>query len=691
MKALPLLLLCGCSLSAFAQRPDNYCPPNSKVSFTQSTLPIVKISVNGSEIQRRNAISARLTIINNGDGAANYVDGSNQTTVYDGDATIKYVGNSTFTNSEKKTYLLQANGKNWLLKAEGADRSMVRTLLASELAANFMSKVPTAELCEVTIDGVYYGIFNLSTPNESLLSDGETLVSVDRNDAAKCYTSAYKPYTSGGSAVSAATVVYHYVSPDASDAVSIATTNSALSAMEQALRESDNSKIALTSFADYLLNSEFAHNADAYRLHADMWISANGVASMIPGDATLGFGNYDAFEGFRSDSWVYNTNDIFSAQDEPQLIPFYWYTLTHNADFQTLLKSRWAEYRKSVFSNDNVTKLIDGYISTLKMSGAAARNEEAWSVWERKLWPNYYRSTSLDDEATYLKQWIADRLQWMDNYIGEEDVVVPEVPTQVVPVKIASGFNEDCIAESSLDVPLSVSAHPALDGHGSILVSAEMSGVSKGIPANGNLVVDNGNTYQFANFTADNCLYLKQTSSAGTLTFAEQVTADSLCVLLVGTNRDMYELSYVPTVTYSDGTTEQIDAQYVSDWCVESYGDFVYKNLNRYRTDYNGGGIDGTKVNLSENKFKVSSTKPIKSVTFTSQCRNDSYGYGMVGIFAISAVQRQSSGIESVGAQPAAKVIKSISSVTGVLRTSLQKGINIVVYTDGTSAKIYVK
>jgi len=69
-------------------------------------------------------------------------------------------------------------------------------------------------------------------------------------------------------------------------------------------------------------------------------------------------------------------------------------------------------------------------------------------------------------------------------------------------------------------VPSSVSAHPALDGHGSILVSADVLGVSNGLPSNGLLVADNGNPYQLADYTANNCLYLKQTNASGTLTFA---------------------------------------------------------------------------------------------------------------------------------------------------------------------------
>lgn len=692
---ISLMLVCACAVPCVAQRYDNYCPPGNKVAFTQSTLPIVKIDVDGNTIQRRSAIDARLTIINNGEGHTNYCDAAGQTAVYDGAATIKYIGNSTFTASDKKSYLLQAGDRVWELKADGADRSMVRNMLARELASQFVDKVPSSQLCEVTIDGVYYGIYHLSQSITSLLDSGDILVSVDRNDVLHNYSSAVHPVKTDGSVVNEATVRYHYVSPDANDADARAKADAHISSMEEALMGQNYAgAIDVASFADYLLTSEFAHNADSYRLHALICFPAEGGATMILGDASLGFGNYDAFESFRSDTWTYNCNDIFAAQDEPQLVPFYWYNLIHDASFQSVLKERWAAYRTEVYTAANISAIIDRYVALLKSSGAIERNEQAWSVWSRRLWPNYYMSTSIDDEARYLKEWISERLAWMDAHVGDESVVEPVDPsarTEITPVAIASGFNSDCVAETRNAAPTDKNMHPALDGHGSVLIPSSMALSGKGIPDDGLLTADNGHQFRFGAYDTDNCLYLDRTGAQGTLVFAEPVMADSLCVLLVGTNRENYELKYIATVNYADGTSEQTDPQLVSDWCVEAYDDFVYRNLSRWRSDYNGGAIDGTRVNLSENMFKVNSSKPVRSVTFLSQCQLDEWGYGMLGIFAVSAARRITSGIDDIAATSHDRTIKAIWTLDGSLSTSLRPGINLVLYSDGTTKKIFVK
>ena len=691
---LSILFICDCALPIVAQRSDNYCPPNTNVVLTQSTLPIVKIDVKGSTIQRQTPINGHLTIIDNGEGEINHCDtksASSQNPLYNGPIHIKYIGNTTFTNSEKKSYLIQADNKSWQLNACGADRSMIRTMLANDLARNFMDIVPSATLCEVVIDDVYYGVYQLSDYIGNIFDNEDMAVSVDRNDAVQTYASAIKPVDNDGTSINVATITYKHIFPDNA----YTTPNALIASTEQSFLSGRFDGINLTSFADYMLNSEFSHNADSYRLHALMCFPKNASTIMIPGDATLGFGNYDAFESFRSDTWLYRNNDMLAAQDEPQLIPFYWFNLIHNEDFQAILKERWSQYRKEVYTTDYIDQLIDGYVKILKNSGAADRNNDAWNIWSRKLWPNYYCSTSFDDEISYLKHWITERLEWMDNNIGNEEIIEPIDPTaksQIVSLEIASGFNSDCIATSLNDVPESASSHPALDNHGSVLVTSAMANGGKGLPENGSLIAENGHIFQFGDYLSDNCLYLDRTDATGTLIFTEPTQADSLCILLVGTNREYYELKYLATINYTDGSSEQADPQFVSDWCVEAYNDFVYRNLTRWRSDYNGGGIDGTKVNLSENQFKVNKNKMIQSITFTSQCRDDEWGYGMLGIFAISAVKRTTSGIEDIeNTDHASKTIKSIYTLSGSLSTRLNKGINIVVYTDGSSEKIFIK
>ena len=98
------------SLGAHAQRWDNYPPANKYVRLTQTNLPIVFINVNTTMILREERITARMKIIDNGEGELNYADTvthPGQRIDYDGYAAIKYRGNSSFDASDKKPYSIK--------------------------------------------------------------------------------------------------------------------------------------------------------------------------------------------------------------------------------------------------------------------------------------------------------------------------------------------------------------------------------------------------------------------------------------------------------------------------------------------------------------------------------------------------------------------------------------------------------
>ena len=62
--------------------------------------------------------------------------------------------------------------------------------------------------------------------------------------------------------------------------------------------------------------------------------------------------------------------------------------------------------------------MIDSLYNVLTADGAVDRNSQAWPRWGIYVWPNYYRAQSYDDAIGYLKQWIRDRLAWMDSQLG---------------------------------------------------------------------------------------------------------------------------------------------------------------------------------------------------------------------------------------------------------------------------------
>ena len=107
-----LLISCAACLAylfATAQQWDNYKSSlrNRYVKISKTNLPIVFIDVGGNIIQRNTRILARMKVIDNGAGRYNYGDTAaypNQTVDYEGYVALKYRGNSSFNNSDKKPY-----------------------------------------------------------------------------------------------------------------------------------------------------------------------------------------------------------------------------------------------------------------------------------------------------------------------------------------------------------------------------------------------------------------------------------------------------------------------------------------------------------------------------------------------------------------------------------------------------------
>lgn len=72
-----------------------------------------------------------------------------------------------------------------------------------------------------------------------------------------------------------------------------------------------------------------------------------------------------------------------------------------------------------------------------------ARNEEAWGMFGRYVWPNAYVGKSYDDEVTYLKQFIRKRLRFMDRQL------LPQTQrTDTRSLSVATGFTDDVVVEA---------------------------------------------------------------------------------------------------------------------------------------------------------------------------------------------------------------------------------------------------
>mgnify|MGYP001366871712 CR=1 FL=1 len=172
-------------------------------------------------------------------------------------------------------------------------------------------------------------------------------------------------------------------------------------------------QVNLESFVDVSLMSEVSKNVDAYRLSAYMYKdkdSDDGRLTMGPiWDYNLAFGNADYYEGWDTQGWQVEAvlpNDDFT-------IPFWWCVIWTDQSFRWAVQQRWNALRNDFLSNSSVNSLIDSLHA--HMGQAVDRNFERWPTLGQYVWPNYYIGQTYEDEIEYLRNWIIDRMEWMDN------------------------------------------------------------------------------------------------------------------------------------------------------------------------------------------------------------------------------------------------------------------------------------
>lgn len=460
--AMLVLTLAGCK----RQPTNNFPPKNTDVELTSTNLPIVFIDVKGRTIDRYERIEGHMKIIDNGKGQLNYADlkaHPGQRIDYEGYVALRYRGNSTFNDSPKKPYsfrtldgrmkyaskrkakiLGMGKDDNWALLAPYSDKSMMRDLLAFEISRPWMEYTPQGRYCELILDGTYYGVYilcevvskgkhrlNLDKPRKSGYElTGDYLIEVDYDDDVY-YRSKFHPVDSNGNPLIDRFIHIQYKSPDYDDLneAQLQYINRRFDAMEQALASPQfrdpevgyRKYIDVLSFIDYQIAMELGHNIDGYRKSGKLYKrqdNVDGRFKTVVWDMNLAYGNCKLREGWRTEGWIYQCNDLLYAADEDLLIPFWWTRLNSDEDYVALLRDRWAQYRQSNLREEELMAVIDSMATVLTAHGAIDRDSQAWPRWGKYVWPNYYIATDFEDEIAFLKQWLHDRIAWMDKQLG---------------------------------------------------------------------------------------------------------------------------------------------------------------------------------------------------------------------------------------------------------------------------------
>lgn len=423
--------------------------PAAGFHFTSSNLPIVVLNTGGNDIPDDPKMDAVMGIIYNGPGQTNFLtDPFNN---YNNHIGIELHGSSSL-QFPQKSYAIETRDVNgtqhdtvllgmpeehdWLLYAPYDDKTCIRNILTYELANQTGHYAPRTKLCELVLNDHYMGMYVLIErikrdanrvdiaklqPTEISGDDltGGYIIKLDRDDGNGTYWTSNYPASTGFNPE----IVYVYpkandIVPQQRDYIQAYVDSFETALATQPFLDTVNGYrhfADASSFIDYFILTEACKNVDGYRLSTFLYKDkASKGGKLVAGpawDYNLAWWNANYCGGDDFTGWQYQQNDLCggSAND----IPFWWAKFMTDERFQEDLKCRWRELRDGIFSDSHIYSIIDSLVA--EMGPAADRHFEKWPILGTYVWPNPSPIPSdFPGEITALKQWVNDRLAWLD-------------------------------------------------------------------------------------------------------------------------------------------------------------------------------------------------------------------------------------------------------------------------------------
>ena len=444
------------------------------VSSESSNLPLIFINTNGKTIIANTKIMADMKVLNNISGVNYIYDTAYE---YDGKVGIEIRGNSS-AGFPKKSYTVETRlddttdinvkllglGKenDWVFHGPYPDKSLMRNVLAYHLGNKTGRWSPKTHFFELYLNGTYSGVYalvekikndknrlNLADLNDAdTIGDGLTggyILKLDRPESTDLEGRDYwiSPYRAPTTL--AQREYFLHVDPDGDDIKPVQHNyiKNYITNFENALY-SDNyldrtvgyyNYVDLMSFVDYYILTELSRNLDGYRISTFMYKdkdSKGGRLTMGPfWDYDISFGNANFFSAGNTAGWVVDG----MGNGDAYAMPFWWKKFRLDPVFNSYLKRRWNEHKTTFINTTYLNSLIDSCANDLRM--AQKRNFQTWNILNTYVWPNNYVGGTYENELTYLKNWLRDRITWMDGQIQPlEDIVQSVLGTESVQVEV---------------------------------------------------------------------------------------------------------------------------------------------------------------------------------------------------------------------------------------------------------------
>jgi hypothetical protein len=411
------------------------------VNFRTSRLPIIIIKTEGKTIVDEPKIPVKMGIIHHTNGQINQITDS--LNVYNGLAGIEFRGSSSQMfpkksygietwESEEVTRDVSLLGmpaeSDWVLYAPYSDKSLLRSDIIYYLARQMGQYATRTQFCELVINDQYQGLYVL----EEKIKRGKSRVPIDKlttSDITGGYilkidkftgnfdpkwTSPFKPYINDFPV----NILIEYPKAENLLEGQKQYIQKYVTDFETAL-DSKNFRDPITgyrkfidvpSFVDYFLINELCKNVDGYRIstyfYKDRDIKNPHIFMGPVWDYDLAFGNANYYNGYAETGWAYLNGDNYP-------VPFWWQKLLSDPYFTNQLKIRWTTLRKNILSTNKIEKYIDSM--TTYLGDAKDQNFQKWPILGIYIWPNYKISKTYQEEILWIKNWINNRLLWLDN------------------------------------------------------------------------------------------------------------------------------------------------------------------------------------------------------------------------------------------------------------------------------------
>ena len=416
------------------------------VVLDSTNLPIIVINTFGQQIKDHPRITVFMGIIDNGPGMMNHVTDSFNNC--NGDVSIEIRG-STSQQYPKKSYAftpLDTGGNNialpilgcpeetdWILYAPYPDKTLMRNTLAYYLFNRMGHYASRTRFVELILNNDYKGVYEL---HEKVKQDDQrvdiaklTTSDTTGDDLTGGYIVKIDKTTGSGdetwTSVIDDEVFFQYHDPEDEDLLDVQKEyiQSYINLFETTLKgplfsdpDSGFRKYAdETSFMDFLLLQETGRTVDGYRSSCFFFKdkdSKGGKLTMGPAwDYNLSFGNCDYCDSYLTTGWQFNFNDV--CDDYYPHVPFWWTRLLEDTVFSNDLQCRWNTWRETFLSTDSVHAWIDEQADLLQ--DAQERNFEKWEILGEWVAWNYFVGETYEEEINYMKDWISDRLLWIDD------------------------------------------------------------------------------------------------------------------------------------------------------------------------------------------------------------------------------------------------------------------------------------